>query len=84
MKGSPSALGVIPLAMRHVFQHIRACRDHEFLLRMSYIEIYNGRRTEPVGTGVSVGVVMLRRKRRVWLVGWSRRRTDIALCCPVL
>lgn len=46
MKGSPSALGVIPLAMRHVFQHIRACRDHEFLLRMSYIEIYNGPQTD--------------------------------------
>ena len=42
MKGDSSALGVIPLAMRHVFEHIRSCVDHEFLLRMSYIEIYNG------------------------------------------
>lgn len=42
MKGNRECLGLIPLAMRHVFAHIRACRDHEFLLRMSYIEIYNG------------------------------------------
>lgn len=39
MKGNRECLGLIPLAMRHVFAHIRSCRDHEFLLRMSYIEV---------------------------------------------
>jgi len=41
MKGSRGSLGIIPLAMQHVFAHVRSSRDHEFLLRMSYIEIYN-------------------------------------------
>ena len=60
MKGSPSALGVIPLAMRHVFQHIRACRDHEFLLRMSYIEIYNGECIGTVVVGAGESAVTMR------------------------
>ena len=67
MKGSPSALGVIPLAMRHVFQHIRACRDHEFLLRMSYIEIYNGQRIGTVGPGVGGDVAVDALSVAVWV-----------------
>jgi hypothetical protein len=37
MKGNNATPGIIPLAMQHVFQHVRQSRDHEFLLRMSYI-----------------------------------------------
>jgi len=43
IKGSSSCPGVIPLALRQVFDHIRSCKDHDFLLRVSYIEIYNER-----------------------------------------
>ncbi|GLJ16488.1 hypothetical protein SUGI_0281410 [Cryptomeria japonica] len=41
MRGSPAELGVIPLAVQDVFRNIMEAEDREFLLRMSYMEIYN-------------------------------------------
>ncbi|XP_004344350.2 cenpe protein [Capsaspora owczarzaki ATCC 30864] len=41
MKGSPSEPGLLPLAIDHVFTCIQKSQDREFLLRVSYIEIYN-------------------------------------------
>ncbi|KAL5542545.1 hypothetical protein UlMin_010255 [Ulmus minor] len=41
MRGSASELGVIPLAVHDVFDTIDQVVDREFLLRMSYMEIYN-------------------------------------------
>ncbi|CAM8950256.1 unnamed protein product [Rhodiola kirilowii] len=41
MRGSISELGVIPLAVRDLFDKIHEDPDREFLLRMSYMEIYN-------------------------------------------
>ncbi|KAK2856612.1 hypothetical protein Q5P01_005347 [Channa striata] len=41
MMGSNHNLGVIPLAVEDVFQTIKNCPNKEFLLRVSYIEIYN-------------------------------------------
>ncbi|XP_021866877.1 kinesin-like protein KIN-7O [Spinacia oleracea] len=41
MRGSPSEPGVIPLAVRELFDIIQEVPDREFLLRMSYLEIYN-------------------------------------------
>ena len=41
MKGNASQAGIIPLAMRQVFEHVKESQDHEFLLRVSYIEIYS-------------------------------------------
>lgn len=35
--------------MRQVFQHIAGCEDHEFLLRVSYIEIYSQTTQRPAG-----------------------------------
>uniref|UniRef100_A0AAY5K0J5 Centromere-associated protein E n=1 Tax=Esox lucius TaxID=8010 RepID=A0AAY5K0J5_ESOLU len=41
MMGSSLTPGVIPLAMEDVFQTIKNCPNKEFLLRVSYLEIYN-------------------------------------------
>ncbi|KAL6272660.1 hypothetical protein ACE6H2_023352 [Prunus campanulata] len=41
IRGSATELGVIPLAVREVFNIIQEDVDREFLLRMSYMEIYN-------------------------------------------
>ncbi|KAG6427941.1 hypothetical protein SASPL_112189 [Salvia splendens] len=41
MRGSKSEPGVIPLAIRDLFCIIQQEMDREFLLRMSYLEIYN-------------------------------------------
>ncbi|GAB4851741.1 hypothetical protein Ancab_031143 [Ancistrocladus abbreviatus] len=41
MRGSSSEPGVIPLAVRDLFDTIHEVADREFLLRMSYMEIYN-------------------------------------------
>ncbi|XP_021744564.1 kinesin-like protein KIN-7O [Chenopodium quinoa] len=41
MRGSPCEPGVIPLAVRELFDIIQEVPDREFLLRMSYLEIYN-------------------------------------------
>ncbi|EXC19622.1 Centromere-associated protein E [Morus notabilis] len=41
MRGSATEPGVIPLAVRDLFDIIQQDVDREFLLRMSYMEIYN-------------------------------------------
>ncbi|KAI3842234.1 hypothetical protein MKW98_026024 [Papaver atlanticum] len=41
MRGSVSEPGVIPLAVRDFFRTIQEDMDREFLLWMSYMEIYN-------------------------------------------
>ncbi|XP_022638159.1 kinesin-like protein KIN-7O isoform X3 [Vigna radiata var. radiata] len=41
MRGSKAEPGVIPLAVNDLFQIIQQDVDREFLLRMSYMEIYN-------------------------------------------
>ncbi|XP_059212976.1 centromere-associated protein E [Centropristis striata] len=41
MMGSDHIHGVIPLAVEDVFQTIKNCPKKEFLLRVSYMEIYN-------------------------------------------
>lgn len=41
MQGDSTHPGVIPLAIKDVFDNIGTTPDREFLLRMSYLEIYN-------------------------------------------
>ncbi|KAL2895888.1 Kinesin-like protein KIN-7O [Bienertia sinuspersici] len=41
MRGTLNEPGVIPLAVRNLFDIIQEVPDREFLLRMSYLEIYN-------------------------------------------
>lgn len=41
MMGYPGEPGIIPLAVREVFDYIDAVENMEFLLRVSCMEIYN-------------------------------------------
>jgi centromeric protein E len=41
MLGTPKSPGVMPLALRDVFTYIEEVPEREFLLRVSYMEIYN-------------------------------------------
>lgn len=43
MQGTAQSPGVIPLAITDIFSYIRENPDREFLLRVSYLEIYNER-----------------------------------------
>ena len=39
MMGTPHEPGIVPLAVRAIFDHIEATQDREFLLRVSYMEV---------------------------------------------
>ncbi|KMZ64613.1 Kinesin-like protein [Zostera marina] len=41
MNGSENELGIIQLAVRDVFNNVEMIKDREFLIRVSYMEIYN-------------------------------------------
>lgn len=41
MQGTKDSLGVIPSAVKDIFSYIRETPEREFLLRVSYLEIYN-------------------------------------------
>ncbi|KAI7515347.1 hypothetical protein KC331_g22439, partial [Hortaea werneckii] len=41
MQGTANSPGVIPLAITDIFSYIRENPGREFLLRVSYLEIYN-------------------------------------------
>ncbi|CAN2388931.1 Belongs to the TRAFAC class myosin-kinesin ATPase superfamily. Kinesin family [Pristimantis euphronides] len=41
MMGTPNSLGIIPLAVQEIFRLIQDIPNREFLLRVSYLEIYN-------------------------------------------
>ncbi|KAG0571893.1 hypothetical protein KC19_VG051600 [Ceratodon purpureus] len=41
MRGSPQEPGIIPLAVQEIFKNIQEAEGREFLLRVSYMEIYN-------------------------------------------
>lgn len=41
LTGAPHSPGIIPLAVADLFQQIRSTPDREFLLRASYLELYN-------------------------------------------
>ncbi|KAJ4297068.1 Kinesin-like protein kip2 [Collariella sp. IMI 366227] len=55
MQGTASSPGVIPLAITDIFSYIRETPSREFLLRVSYLEIYNEKIHDllsmPTGTG---------------------------------
>lgn len=59
MQGTASSPGVIPLAITDIFSYIRETPSREFLLRVSYLEIYNEKIHDllsmPTGNGVGGG-----------------------------
>ncbi|TPX17013.1 uncharacterized protein E0L32_012337 [Thyridium curvatum] len=58
MQGTASSPGVIPLAITDIFSYIRETPSREFLLRVSYLEIYNEKIHDLLSmpTGASIGV----------------------------
>ncbi|KAK3329428.1 kinesin motor domain-containing protein [Apodospora peruviana] len=58
MQGTASSPGVIPLAITDIFSYIRETPSREFLLRVSYLEIYNERIHDLLSmpTGTQLGV----------------------------
>ncbi|KAL3962118.1 hypothetical protein ACCO45_003641 [Purpureocillium lilacinum] len=60
MQGTASSPGVIPLAITDIFSYIRETPSREFLLRVSYLEIYNEKIHDllsmPTGSGVGGAV----------------------------
>ncbi|KDO26617.1 hypothetical protein SPRG_08021 [Saprolegnia parasitica CBS 223.65] len=41
MTGEAAEPGILPLAVQHIFQYIADSTDRDFLIRVSYVEIYN-------------------------------------------
>ena len=37
----PHLRGIIPHSFQHIFEHVNAAKDVQFLIRASYLEIYN-------------------------------------------
>ena len=56
MRGTAGEPGLIPLAVREVFEMIEKCEDREFLLRVSYMEV-----RPPWFEAVGLGQTSLRR-----------------------
>ncbi|KAI1935741.1 Kinesin-like protein kip2 [Ophidiomyces ophidiicola] len=56
MQGTATSPGVIPLAITDIFSYIRETPHREFLLRVSYLEIYNEKIHDLLSTPVSAGV----------------------------
>lgn len=55
LSGSENEPGIIPRAMRDVFNYIKQAPDREFLLRASYLEIYKEQIYDLLGSGVAGG-----------------------------
>lgn len=56
MQGTASSPGVIPLAITDIFSYIRETPSREFLLRVSYLEIYNEKIHDLLSMPTSSGV----------------------------
>jgi centromeric protein E len=41
MIGTPELPGMLPCAIKHIFQAIESDEEHEFNIWVSYLEIYN-------------------------------------------
>ena len=55
MQGTASSPGVIPLAITDIFSYIRETPNREFLLRVSYLEIYNEKIYDLLSVSVTSG-----------------------------
>lgn len=56
MQGTASSPGVIPLAITDIFSYIRETPHREFLLRVSYLEIYNEKINDLLSTPASTSL----------------------------
>lgn len=59
-RGDPEKRGLIPNSFEHIFSHIACTQDEQYLVRVSYLEIYKVRACmceismSPVCVGVGV------------------------------
>ena len=58
--GEPAELGIVPLAVKDIFEHINNSPSREFLLRASYMEIYNEEINDLLDHGKAEGAIKLR------------------------
>lgn len=56
MQGTATSPGVIPLAITDIFSYIRETPHREFLLRVSYLEIYNEKINDLLSVPTSGGI----------------------------
>ena len=56
MQGTRDSPGVIPLAITDIFSYIRETPHREFLLRVSYLEIYNEKIHDLLSPAVAAGI----------------------------
>ena len=56
MQGTRDSPGVIPLAITDIFSYIRETPSREFLLRVSYLEIYNEKIHDLLSPPTAVGI----------------------------
>ncbi|GLD97479.1 hypothetical protein PINS_up006163 [Pythium insidiosum] len=59
MQGGRSEPGIVALAVRDVFQHIAQRPEREFLLRFSYLEVYNERVFDLLANGTRPETIKL-------------------------
>jgi centromeric protein E len=65
--------GVIPLAVEDVFQHVYNTPDREFLLRVSYLEVYNERINDLLNPSSDNLRVYEDRKRGAYIKGLEEK-----------
>lgn len=64
MQGTASSPGVIPLAITDIFSYIRETPSREFLLRVSYLEIYNEKIHDLLSMGVEEDIKLREDSKR--------------------
>ena len=73
MQGTASSPGVIPLAITDIFSYIRETPQREFLLRVSYLEIYNERIHDLLAAPTGAGIGALDKQEEIKLREDSKR-----------
>lgn len=73
MQGTMTSPGVIPLAITDIFSYIRETPHREFLLRVSYLEIYNEKIHDLLAVPVGGGVGGLNQQEEIKLREDSKR-----------
>jgi centromeric protein E len=73
MQGTATNPGVIPLAITDIFSYIRETPHREFLLRVSYLEIYNEKIHDLLAGPVAAGVGGVQQQEEIKLREDSKR-----------
>jgi centromeric protein E len=73
MQGTASSPGVIPLAITDIFSYIRETPSREFLLRVSYLEIYNEKIHDLLSMPTSNGIGGVAQQEEIKLREDSKR-----------